>query len=182
MRYKDIVSRIQGLADDVDSDLAGRGPFQISIVGSSALIYQGAVGDDRATRDIDLVLVPPEILPYLSRYDMNNAADTFLYTLASGWKSRCVDVAIASKNLIVKALSVEDAAIAKLLAGRDIDTSDLKTMRDLGTIDWSSAKSILENPLEVQVGVSDEEWEQIKGRFEDVTGEGISAVQWDDQD
>lgn len=47
MRYKDIVSRIQGLADDVDSDLAGRGPFQISIVGSSALIYQGAVGDDQ---------------------------------------------------------------------------------------------------------------------------------------
>lgn len=179
MRKKDIISRLQGLADDVDSDLYGKGPFRLTIVGSSALICQGAVGDERATRDIDLVQVPEEILPYLARFDMNNAADTFLYTLASGWKDRCADVSIHSRNVFVKALSIEDAAIAKLSAARDLDMGDIEAMSELGSIDWQKTRAILENPLEMQVSLAEEAWSELKDRFEKASGLELREGRWD---
>ena len=61
---------------------------------------------------------------------------------------------------------------------RYLDLDDLETMRKMNSVNWKRVREILEDPLEMQVALSEDAWNALKERFEDMTGLTIREGRW----
>lgn len=164
-----IIERLTQLDDDLLALYENR-HFEMVIVGGSALAVMNILPDQRFTHDIDVLRIASEIEHLLARFDMNTDVSTFLYQYPEGWESRKIRVPFEGMCLEVFTLSNEDLAITKMLSWRDSDRDDLKGMVAADKIDFVLLENILNDVTEVQVNLNEDEWKQLKERYEVVKG------------
>lgn len=160
MDKSDLMKRIEELADDLEPYAIGGSKLELIIVGGAALMLQDLVRESRVTEDIDVLQAPFEALPFMNDLDMNNAVSPFLFKMPSGWRGRLSQVEVESDVLTVKTPSPADLVIMKLQAGRSRDISDVKDMLEARPSLRREVERILEEPLEVEVNVDAEEWDE----------------------
>ena len=174
MQYNDIEMQsavILKNLSDLDGDLLAHfglsKHFEITIVGSGALILLGVVSPDRRTTDIDVLETPPEIASFFAPYQMNTKVATFLYSYPELWQQRKQKLAFYGDSLSVYTMSLEDLTILKLLAFRKRDQEDLEDIVLSEALDWSSLDEIVNDPTELRINLATEdEWNQFVERYE----------------
>lgn len=160
MDRDDLMRRIAELADDLEPYALGGSRLELIIVGGAALMLQGLVGVSRVTEDIDVLQAPFEALPFMRGLDMNNAVSTFPFKMPSGWRGRLCQVEVESDVLTVSTPSPADLVIMKLQAGRRRDINDVKDMLESHPSLVREVEGILRDPLEIEVNVDAEEWDE----------------------
>lgn len=163
-----VEQRILALDEDLQSRVLGTHKIPVIIVGSSALMLLGLTKPSRVTEDIDLIDVPFEANQYLRENDMNDAADTFLFQMPAGWRDRAIEIPMETEVIEVITPSPEDLAIMKLHSGREADINDVRAMLSIDPSLSERMREILHDPLEMQINVSEEEWEVLKENFDKV--------------
>jgi hypothetical protein len=159
MYSQDLRERITNLDNDILALYGYKCQPEITIVGGSALMLLGELPANRFTTDIDVLEFSDELRNLLTRYDMNTDVSTFLYNFPSSWRERRQQINLDTICLKVFTMSLEDLVIAKLLASRKSDWSDLSNLSESNEIDWEALQSIINNPLEIQVNLNtDEQW------------------------
>jgi len=156
---------------DLDGDLLAHFGinrfFDITIVGSGALILLGVVSPDRRTTDIDVLETPPEIASFFAPYQMNTMVETFLYTYPESWTQRKQKLTFEGDCLSVYIMSLEDLTILKLLAFRKRDQEDLEDIVLSEELDWDLLDDIINDPTELRINLATEdEWNQFVERYE----------------
>jgi len=156
--------------DELDADLsASHGydyRFEMTIVGSGALLLLGILSPERATTDIDVLEASQEVAQFLDRYEMNMDVHTFFYEFPDSWASRKMKLDFEGAVLDVFILSLEDLAISKLRAYRRQDQADLVDIATSGSLDWELLDRIIQNPLEVQASMEPDEWQSFIFHYE----------------
>jgi hypothetical protein len=155
---KGIRERLTQLDDDLVAQYGYSNRFEIVIIGGSALILASLVPEGRFTTDIDVLTASAEIEDFLTRYDMNIDASTFLYQYPENRRERLQKIDFDGQVLDIFRLSTEDLVITKLLAWRAVDKEDLLNMLVAGSINIEKLWKILHSPTEVQINISEEEW------------------------
>ena len=162
-----IMSRFEQLDDDLLSISTGDRRIEIVIVGGSALMMLGIVGNERMTTDIDVLEAEKQIDMLLERYDMNQHVSTFLYRMPENWYERRQRIPFSGMVLDVYAPSNEDLAIMKLDAYREVDIGDLHEMVANGELDLEKLQGIIQDDTELRINYDDEgEWETFLSRFD----------------
>ena len=161
-----IMSRFEQLDDDLLSISTGERRVEIIIVGGSALMMLGLVGNERMTTDIDVLEAEKQLDDLLERYDMNQYVSTYRYRMPENWYVRRQRIPFSGMVLDIYAPSNEDLAIMKLDAYRDVDINDLHEMVANGELDLEKLRLIISDDTELRVSYKDEdEWETFLSRF-----------------
>lgn len=153
-----IMERLSQLDDDLVALYGYSKRFEIVIVGGGALMLTNLAPESRFTSDIDILTSSAEIESFFNRYDMNADVSTFLFQYPENWRKRHQKIDFDGEVLDVFTLSNEDIAITKLLAWRDSDKEDLLNMKKAGSINDETLWAILNDPTELEVNMSEEEW------------------------
>ena len=144
---------------------------ELVIIGGSALLLKDSTNMPRPTKDIDVLIADARIAHLLSRYDINDDANTFLYQFPAGWEHRKEQLSLNLASLKVHTLSDEDLCIAKVLAGREMDLRDAESMVRKGSVDLGKVEEILQDPSEVFLNLENDAWEALKRNLESVLGD-----------
>ena len=164
-----IVSRLEQLDFDLLSIVPDGKRVEITIVGGSALMMLGLVGNARATTDIDVMESEKLVDDFLGRYDMNQLVSTFLYRLPENWSLRKQKIPFDGIVLDVYAPSNEDLVILKLEAYRETDQKDLREMIINGEVDFEKLQEIVGDDAELRVSFDDDsEWEMFLFRLNEI--------------
>jgi hypothetical protein len=157
MQNVDIVENFSDLDGDLLAHYGLDRQFDITIVGSGALIMLGVVSSSRRTTDIDVFEASPEIVAFFEPYQMNTLVTTFYYLSPETWKERRQKLAFSGDCLTVYTLSLEDLVILKLLAFRKRDQDDLVDIVQSRTLDWEQLDKLIATPTEVRVNLESED-------------------------
>ena len=164
-----IISRLEQLDNDLLSILGDKKRVELIIVGGSALMLLGLVGDARMTTDIDILEAERQVESLLERYDMNQYVSTFRFRLPEKWPERRQRIPFSGITLEVFAPSNEDLAIMKLDAYREIDQCDLREMIQNNEIDLTKLQSIIIDDTELRINYDNEsDWETFLVRFNEI--------------
>lgn len=90
----------------------------------------------RATHDIDVLDVSPEIVSLLEKYDINTRVATFMNNFPYNYDERIVPVRLNGRRIDFYTASLEDIVIAKLYSCRPTDVQDIIDPNVLAAIDW----------------------------------------------
>lgn len=162
---EEVVGRLAELDERMAAVMRPGRRLPVVVVGGSALVLSGLGDPSRVTRGIDMVDVPIEAALNMGGLDMNNAADTFVYQMPSGWRDRLVDLGLPLVALDVLTPSAADLAAMKLCSGRPQDLEDVASMLARGPGLDRELRSLLADPLEVAVNLSGEEWRGVQERL-----------------
>ena len=156
-----IVKRLLAL-DDAVQGLIKNGDVPIVVVGGAALILQGLTRPDRLTSIIDFIEAPMEAIGRMGGLDMNNAAATFSLMMPYGWRERVQTIPTQTSAIRVETPSAADLCIMKLTSGRDRDLADVLSALEMRPDLRTQISTILSDPLELQVNVSEVDWDRIR--------------------
>jgi len=141
--------------------------FEITIVGSSALILLGVTDLSRWTTDIDVLETPDEIRSFFAPYQMNTMVETFLYTYPETWRKRKQKLEFDGDCLSIYTMSLEDLALLKLLAFRKRDQDDLENIVRSNELDWKLFDLLVKDPTELRINLATEDdWNEFLTRYE----------------
>ena len=140
MLLEDIHRRLLRLDEDADLMFDEEKHFICIIVGGSAFVLLGY--SSRATHDIDMLKVSPELNQLLQKYDMNTNVQAYLDKFPDDCWERLQPVPIQSRRISFYTLSLEDLVASKLAASRGQDIADISSDAVIQSIDWNQlAKS-----------------------------------------
>lgn len=131
---EDLLERLDRLDEDADLLFDDGRRFQMVIVGGSALILLNTI--TRATHDIDVLEVSPEIRGLLEKYDINSRVATYVNNFPYNYIDRVVPVAAGGRRIDFYTASLEDIVVAKLYSVRDSDWQDIIDERTLAALNW----------------------------------------------
>lgn len=163
-----VIARIMELDDALSGRIRAHDRIPLVIVGSAALLLVGLADEDRVTQDIHLIEAPFEALPSMGQLDMNNAAETFLLRLPSGWRDGTKRVDLPTDIVDVRIPSPADLAIMKFDSGRDQDLKDVETMVGREPTLRNDISKLLSDPLEMQINVAEGDWSHILENWSDI--------------
>ena len=167
MQLKQIVENLTNLDGDLLAHYGLNRHFEITIVGSSALILLGVVSPSRRTTDIDVLEAPTEVVSFFKLYQMNIMVATFFYSYPETWKERIQKLAFNGDCLTVYTMSLEDLTILKLLAFRKRDQDDLADIVKSGELSWERLDALIFDPTELRINLESEDtWEEFLTRYE----------------
>jgi len=159
MQKNNIFENLSCLDGDLLAHYGLNRTFEITIVGSSALIMLDVVSSNRRTTDIDVLEAPPEMVSFFDLYQMNTMVATFLFTYPETWQERKQVLAFSGDCLTVKTMSLEDLTILKLLAFRTRDQEDLVDIVKSGKLNWEQLEKLVKDPTELRINFdSEEKW------------------------
>lgn len=177
MEYEDsldrnaVIERLHALDNRLEN-YAGCGPMTVVVVGGSALILNGLVGEERRTTDIDVIEGTVEIFAQAAGTAINNAVNTFVFKMPSTWRTRLVSVDDGFRNIRVLTPAAEDLVVMKLLSGRRADLDDVRDMLARDPNLGGRVRALMDDPFEVSINVEPDEWDLMCRRFEEASGEG----------
>jgi len=157
MQLVNIIKNLSNLDGDLLAHYGLSRQFEITIVGSGALIMLGLLDTARRTTDIDVLESPPEIVQFFDSYQMNTLVETFLYAYPQTWRERKQRLAFSGDCLTVYTMSLEDLVILKLLAFRKRDQEDLEDITKPGKLDWNQLEALIADPTELRINLESEE-------------------------
>lgn len=160
---QDIKDRLLRLDEDADLLFDNEDRLSCVLVGGSALILLGYIS--RATHDIDILKIPPELLTLLSKYDMNNNVSAHMDNFPDDYQDRIQKLNLPTHKIDFFTLSLEDLVVSKLAAGREKDLADIVTPKILKTIDWAQLERSAN--LVVQGMLSDRSKQEFRISFEE---------------
>jgi hypothetical protein len=167
MQSSEILENLSQLDGDLLAYYGLNRQFEITIVGSGALIMLGVVSPSRRTTDIDVLEAPNELSAFFEPYQMNTLVETFLYAYPDTWRKRKQKLAFSGDCLTVYSMSVEDLAVLKLLAFRKRDQEDLIDMAESGKLDWILLDALILDPSEVRINLASEDvWTEFCEHYE----------------
>lgn len=153
-----ILDRLLQLDDDLLSLYPDKGPFDLVVLGGSAIVLRDLAPGKTHTIDIDALQTSAELDRLLARYDINTHADTFRFQFPSGFEERLVEVSLPTTILRVFTLSNEDLVITKLLAWRAQDEADVIDMLESRNVDVMKLHQIVDDITELRANLDDAEW------------------------
>ena len=115
--------------------------YEMVLVGGGALVLIDKL--TRATQDIDAILLPKELQPFLEKYDINNHVLAFINNFAPDYCDRRIPIDIPSKKIKFFTASLEDIVIAKLFSDRPKDKQDLLNPDIIKALDWNKLDEII---------------------------------------
>ena len=167
MQLANIIENLSLLDGDLLAHYGLNRQFEITIVGSCALIMLDVVASSRRTTDIDVLESPSEIHSFFEPYQMNTLVETFLYTYPETWRERKQKLAFSGDCLTVYTMSLEDLVILKLIAFRKRDQEDLEDIIQSGKLDWNQLDFLVTDPTELQINLDSEDtWKEFCKRYE----------------
>jgi len=167
MQSADILENLSLLDGDLLAHYGLNRCFEITIVGSGALILLDVVSPNRRTTDIDVLESPPDIQSFFEFYQMNTMVETFLYEYPEKWRERKQKLAFSGDCLTVSTMSLEDLVILKLFAFRKRDQEDLEDIAKSAKLDWGQLDALIADPAEVRINLESEEaWEAFRTCYE----------------
>jgi len=166
MQLASVMENLDLLDGDLLSHYGLNRQFEITIVGSGALIMLDVVSPERRTTDIDVLESPSEIQSFFEPYQMNTMVETFLYAYPETWRERKQKLAFSGDCLTVYTMSLEDLVILKLIAFRKRDQEDLEDIAKSGRLDWGQLDELIADPTEVRINLDSEEtWAEFCERY-----------------
>ncbi|MCH5193127.1 MAG: hypothetical protein J1F11_04130 [Oscillospiraceae bacterium] len=139
---QDIIDRLLKL--DEEAALSFDDPntyYEMVLVGGGALVLIDKLS--RATQDIDAIMYPKELNPFLEKYDINNNVLAYMNNFAPDYYDRRVPINIPSKKIKFFTASLEDIVIAKLFSNRPKDMQDIHNPDILNALDWNRLDEIV---------------------------------------
>ena len=121
--------------DDIDTY------YEMVIVGGGALVLIDKL--TRATQDIDAIMYPKELHPFLERYDINNHVLAFMTNFAPDYYDRRIKIDVPSKKIHFYTASLEDIVISKLFSDRPKDKHDIMNPEIIKALDWNKLDEII---------------------------------------
>ena len=134
MMRKDLLDRLQRFDEAVDLTFDDDRTFRLIIVGGSALILLDTI--TRATHDIDVLQVHPDLLHLLEMYDINTRVEAYINFFPFNFDDRLKPIPIEGKRVSFFTASLEDIVIAKLSSNRDTDALDIQREEIIKALDW----------------------------------------------
>ena len=160
-----ILDRLEQLDDDLLALYPDKGPFDIVIVGGSAIVLRELAPNKTMTVDIDALRTAAELEGLLARYDINTHVDTFRFQFPANFEERLVRFSFTGAMLSVFTLSNEDLAITKLVAWREQDKQDLLSMVQAGSVSIPKLNAIAGDVTELQANLDEESWGAFEGHL-----------------
>lgn len=155
---------------ELDDRLAARyglyTQHEVVIAGGSALLLGDMAGDERKTRDIDVLRHTAEVTEFFSSLNMNDDVNTFLYDFPEGWEHRSQEVEGEWLALKVLIPSPEDLLLVKLESSRPKDIQDAVDMVANGSVDLGIAMKIACDPMELRFSLESEKWKRVEQGLE----------------
>lgn len=155
----ELLARLEQLDGDLFALYPDKEPFDLVVVGGSAIVLRDLAPAKTQTLDMDVLKTAAELEGLLARYDINTNVDTFRFKFPSGYMDRLVAIPFDGAMLHVYTLSNEDLAITKLLAWRPQDQEDLQGMLEASNIDLNALDEIVSTIGELQINLDEKEWE-----------------------
>lgn len=138
----EIIERLLKLDEEVSLSLDDDNTYyEMVIVGGGALVLIDKL--TRATQDIDAIIYPKELYPFLEKYDINNHVLAFMTNFAPDYYDRRVKIDIPTQKIIFYSASLEDIVISKLFSDRPKDKHDIMNPEIINAIDWDKMDEII---------------------------------------
>ena len=139
---KEITDRLLMLDEEVSLEFDDTDTYyEMVIVGGGALVLIDKL--TRATQDIDAIMYPKELHPFLERYDINNNVVAYLTNFAPDYYDRRIKIDIPTKRIIFYTASLEDIVISKLFSDRPKDKHDIMNPDIIRALDWNKMEDII---------------------------------------
>lgn len=136
-----IIDRLLRLDEEVSLAFDDNTYYEMVIVGGGALVLIDKL--TRATQDIDAIMSPKELQPFLEKYDINDNAVAYINNFAPDYYDRRIPVNIPSKKIKFFTASLEDIVIAKLFSNRPKDRQDILNPDIIKSLDWNKLDEIV---------------------------------------
>lgn len=164
MNKEELMTRLRGMDEEAELRLSGPERYDVTVVGGSAFILLGRL--TRATHDIDLVSVPPALFEIMSKWDMNNRVEAYIYNFPYNFPDRRRLIYMGEKiDFFVPCL--EDLVIAKLCSVRDTDRADIESEEVRNHLDWDLLGQIAYDDEETKYNMSDQGYSEFMYRYKD---------------
>ena len=151
---KDLLERLARLDEDTALLFDDDRRFVMVVVGGSALILLETI--TRATHDIDVLDVSPEIVDLLEKYDINTRVGTFINNFPYNYYDRLVPIPIEGQRIDFYTASLEDIIIAKLYSGRSTDMQDIIDPNVLAAVNWDRLEYLATDESEAKASALNE--------------------------
>lgn len=115
--------------------------YEMVIVGGGALVLIDKLS--RATQDIDAIMYPKELCPFLEKYDINNHVLAYMTNFAPDYYDRRIRIDIPTKKIHFYTASLEDIVISKLFSDRPKDKHDIMNTEIIKALDWNKMDEII---------------------------------------
>ncbi|MGN0607384.1 MAG: DUF6036 family nucleotidyltransferase [Oscillospiraceae bacterium] len=115
--------------------------YEMVIVGCGALVLIDKLS--RATQDIDAIMYPKELCPFLEKYDINNHVLAYMTNFAPDYYDRRIRIDIPTKKIHFYTASLEDIVISKLFSDRPKDKHDIMNTEIINALDWKKMDEII---------------------------------------
>lgn len=151
---QELLDRLARLDEDIDLLFDDDRRYRIVIVGGSALILLETI--TRATHDIDVLDVSPDIVHLLEKYDMNTRVGTFINNFPYNYDDRLIPLRLNGKRVDFYTASLEDIVIAKLYAFRETDRQDVLDEGVLSALNWDLLEHLATSEEEARASALNE--------------------------
>lgn len=139
---QDIIDRLLKLDEEVSLAFDdSESYYEMVIVGGGALVLIDKL--TRATQDIDTIMSPKELYPFLEKYDINTNVLAFMMNFAPDYYDRRIRIDIPTTKIHFYTASLEDIVIAKLFSERPKDKKDIMNPEIINTLDWNKLDEII---------------------------------------
>ena len=153
LNREELISRLKDMDKEAYLSFRGDHRYQVTIVGSGALILPGYI--ERKTLDIDSIYVSQELYPLLEKYDFNIRAETYINCLPYNFEDRTI-LFFEGDKIYYYIPSLEDVVIAKLCAARPEDKEDVISQDVLNKIDWDQLEYLATDDGELKAASMNE--------------------------
>lgn len=147
MLKDELLERLTLLDEEADLMFDDDRRFRMVIVGGGALVLLETI--DRATHDIDVLEVSPEIQGLLGNYDINTRVSAYINNFPYNYEDRLVPLKIG-RRIDFYTASLEDIVVAKLCSARDTDIQDIIDENVLKALDWEKLRGLIMNEDEAR--------------------------------
>lgn len=137
----DIIDRLLKLDEEISLTFDDDVYYEMILVGGGALVLIDKL--TRATQDIDTIMPPKELKPFLEKYDINDHVMAYINNFAPDYYDRRIPLNISSKKIKFFTASLEDIVIAKLFSVRPKDKHDILDPIITKSIDWNKLDEIV---------------------------------------
>ena len=165
MSRDELIKRLERLDEDAFFSFDTNSHYYLVIVGGGALILQRYIS--RATHDVDVILVSPELSELLEKYDINCRVQTYINNFPYNYEDRLV-LLFQGRKVDFYTASLEDIVVTKLYSSRAVDKVDVESDEVLKHLNWHLLEKLALNEDEARASALNyRNYENFKANYEE---------------
>ena len=164
MAHAELISCFERLDERASFMFPNHKRLYLVLVGGSSLILRNYI--DRATDDIDAIMVSAELNDLINSYGINSNVQAYMTSFPYDFEDR-LELLWSGVLVDVFAASLEDIVIAKLCSFRDTDSEDIRSPQITNALNWELIAALAALGGIVQRGsLNDKDYQNFRFNYE----------------